>query len=577
MRSETKRVIKFGLLGGSVVIYLAAVGMIWRFDSIPVITGVIQVSVLLMFIVFGLVGRISSDESSKDRLSLIRRGALAGALAGATVGLFSLTLEVMISGLGIDVREMFVSLGPETQRVLALGASPYVGAVLITLAGGIFGVVGTALRFLSGTPSKLVNTALVSTAVVALVAATLKPMLSNLRIPTRTLFTSDRLTVIGAVIVAVIAVLIRWGMIRFSMNRAATEHPQLLGRFDAKKVSMGIWIAALLVIPWLIGTFGADVLTTVGIYVLLGLGLNIVVGYAGLLDLGYVAFFAVGAYSTAILTARTSFMVDANVFEPAAAGFTNFWVALPVTVALAVLIGLAIGAPVLRLRGDYLAIVTLGFGEIIQTLVKSDWLKDVFGGSQGITSVSSLPFPRVGRIGGADVRIIYYFVLLAVVLCYVVVSRLKESRVGRAWAAMREDEDVAEGMGVSVIKYKLLAFATGAAIGCLGGAFFAAKVSVANADSFTLLVSINVLAVVVLGGMGSARGVILGSMVLVGLPEILREFGEYRLHIYGAILVAIMILRPEGLLPDVRRAMELRGDLHEPEKSLLSASATEGV
>jgi branched-chain amino acid transport system permease protein len=331
---------------------------------------------------------------------------------------------------------------------------------------------------------------------------------------------------------------------------------------------------AVLAAPWIGKQFVADVLGTVGLYILLGLGLNIVVGYAGLLDLGYVAFFAVGAYTVALLTARSSSMVGATIFDLAPEPLTNFWVALPITLIVAVVIGILIGAPVLRLRGDYLAIVTLGFGEIIRVLILSDWLKPIFGGPQGITEVADVP------AFGADTndpRVLYYLIIAFALISLFIAGRLKNSRVGRAWAAMREDEDIAEGMGVSVIKYKLLAFAMGAAVGCLGGAFFPAKLGVANPGSFTLLVSINVLAVVVLGGMGSIPGVIVGAAILVGLPELLREFGEYRLHIYGAILVMIMILKPEGLIPDKRRALELHAE--EPHESVgpLSAAATPGV
>jgi branched-chain amino acid transport system permease protein len=274
------------------------------------------------------------------------------------------------------------------------------------------------------------------------------------------------------------------------------------------------------------------------------------------------------------MTARSSSFVNATVIDLAERPLTNFWAALPVTVLVAVVIGILIGAPVLRLRGDYLAIVTLGFGEIIRVLILSDWLKPIFGGPQGVTEVADVPFFGVDT---NDPRNLYYLILAFALIAYFIATRLKDSRIGRAWAAMREDEDVAEGMGVSVIKYKLLAFAMGAAVGCLGGAFFPAKLGVANPGSFTLLVSINVLAVVVLGGMGSIRGVIVGSAVLVGLPELLREFGEFRLHIYGAILIAIMILKPEGLLPDKRRAMELHlAELHES-PGPLTAAATPGI
>jgi branched-chain amino acid transport system permease protein len=223
-----------------------------------------------------------------------------------------------------------------------------------------------------------------------------------------------------------------------------------------------------------------------------------------------------------------------------------------------VVLGVAIGAPVLRLRGDYLAIVTLGFGEIIRTLVLSDWLSPWLGGAQGLTAVPAAP---PARFELRDPENLYYLVVAFCLLCAFISYRLQDSRVGRAWIAMREDEQIAEATGISVIKYKLLAFAMGAGIGCLGGAFFAVQLSSVFPNSFTLLVSINVLAIVILGGMGSIPGVVVGAFVLVGLPELLREFAEYRLLIYGAILMVIMILKPEGLIPSSRRQLEL----HEEE------------
>jgi branched-chain amino acid transport system permease protein len=209
---------------------------------------------------------------------------------------------------------------------------------------------------------------------------------------------------------------------------------------------------------------------------------------------------------------------------------------------------------VLRLRGDYLAIVTLGFGEIIRVLVASDWLRPWLGGAQGIIAPSDIPPASLELRKPAN---LYFLILAAVLLAAFISYRLVDSRVGRAWAAMREDESVAEAMGISVIKYKLLAFAIGAGIASLGGAFFAAKIGSVFPNSFKLIVSINVLAVIILGGMGSIPGVIVGAIVLVGLPELLREFAEYRLLFYGAILVAIMIYKPEGLVPNKRRVREL--------------------
>ena len=336
-----------------------------------------------------------------------------------------------------------------------------------------------------------------------------------------------------------------------------------------------------LILPPIAGPFISDVLGTVGLYILLGLGLNIVVGYAGLLDLGYVAFFAVGAYAMAIFTSRASFLVvetggGVQNLNYAEQGWTtNFWFALPLVVIIAVISGVLIGAPVLRLRGDYLAIVTLGFGEIIRTLVLSDWLAKWLGGAQGIIQIPAIRPPEALNL--RDPERIYYVIFIFALVAAWISFRLVESRVGRAWAAMREDESVAEAMGISVIKYKLLAFAMGAGIGCLGGTFFAAKIGSIFPNSFHLLVSINVLAVIVLGGMGSIPGVVVGALVLVGLPELLREFAEYRLLLYGAILVAIMIYKPEGLIPNRRRLQELHVQESEEDQYERGGPAPEPV
>jgi branched-chain amino acid transport system permease protein len=275
-----------------------------------------------------------------------------------------------------------------------------------------------------------------------------------------------------------------------------------------------------------------------------------------------VAFYAVGAYAVAVLTSTASFLVTSEEVRFAESPFTNFWVALPITIVVAVVIGILIGAPVLRLRGDYLAIVTLGFGEIVRTLVLSDWLSPWLGGAQGIIQVPDIP-PEAAEFG--EPERLYYLILVFCALAAYVLYRLAGSRVGRAWAAMREDESVAEAMGISVIRYKLLAFAMGAAVGCLGGGFFASQVGSIFPATFSLLVSINVLAILVLGGMGSISGVVVGSFVLVGLPDLLREFAEFRLLIFGTVLVAIMILKPEGILPNVRRRRELHVEQPEEE------------
>jgi branched-chain amino acid transport system permease protein len=495
-------------------------------------------------------------------------------VAGATVGVFSLVVNFLTETLGWNVRNMFTSINDALLEFFTFGRSPVVGALLMVVFGLVAGLVSGSLHLMSTTNRKVVVMGLIASVFGALGAPLFKVMLDGLNIPNRWLFERDGLTLVGAITLFVVFAAARMGSLRVGGPRQALLKVPGTTEKNLRWVITALALFGIAILPWIVNDFVSDVLGFVGLYILLGLGLNIVVGFAGLLDLGYVAFYAVGAYSVALLTARSSVLVGGAVTSPAAAGYTNFWVAIPITIVIGVLIGIAIGAPVLRLRGDYLAIVTLGFGEIIRTLVLSDWLKSTFGGPQGLTEVTSVPFFGLNT---RDPQILYYLIYAFAGFALFISYRLKTSRVGRAWAAMREDEDIAEGMGVSVIKYKLLAFATGAAVGSLGGAFFAAKLSVANPGSFTLLVSINVLAVVVLGGIGSIPGVVVGSLVLVGLPELLREFGEFRLHIYGAILIAIMILKPEGLIPDKRRALELHQDDHQPEKSVLSAAALEGV
>lgn len=576
MSEAAKRSIRQGLIGGAIVIYLAAVGMLVVFDARAIITGVVNFATVLVLVTYGGFGYLAGrpGKNREPAQPPLVAGALTGAVAGATVGIFNLLIYFLVDSVGWDVRSMWTNMTSTLLDLLALGQSPILGAILMVVVGLVAGLAAGSLHLASNTNRKVIVMGLMAVVFGALGAPLFKVMLDGLNIPNRWLFERDGLTVLGAIVLFLVFAVSRFGSIRVGGPRAALLKVPGTTERNVRWVITALALFLMAVLPWIVNDFVSDVLGFVGLYILLGLGLNIVVGFAGLLDLGYVAFYAVGAYSVAILTARSSYLVGGTSSAPAATAYTNFWWALPITIILAVAIGVAIGAPVLRLRGDYLAIVTLGFGEIIRTLVLSDWLKGTFGGPQGLTRVDAIP---LFGLDTRDPQILYYLIFAFAGFALFISYRLKSSRVGRAWAAMREDEDIAEGMGVSVIKYKLLAFATGAAVGSLGGAFFAAKLSVSNPGSFTLLVSINVLAVVVLGGIGSIPGVVVGSLVLVGLPELLREFGEFRLHIYGAILVAIMILKPEGLIPDKRRALELHSGDHQPEKGMLSAAATEGV
>lgn len=542
--------LKPGFVGGIVVVYLSAIGMVERFQDRNVITGLVGLGVVLMLVAFAITSYTAARKSDSSLLT----GVAVGFISGAFVAIVTMGFEGLINA-GLDVRGMFVSITPGLLETLEFGLNPVVGAFMMVVASTAVGAVSGVLVGLEYHLRSAVVFAIGITLLMSLGEPILRVTLGNLQIPTGWLYELGGLTIAGTIIVLALAFGLRWWwMSRADTRREAAAQMPEATRRTWGRASLMAAIVALVALPWIVGPFVSDVLGTVGLYVLLGLGLNIVVGYAGLLDLGYVAFFAVGAYAAAIFTSPASFLVTEEGQQFAEAGFTNLWVALPFVVIIAVVIGAAIGAPVLRLRGDYLAIVTLGFGEIIRTLVLSDWLSPYLGGAQGLTRVPAAP---PSSFDLRNPQHIYYLILAFSLIAAYISYRLVDSRVGRAWAAMREDEDVAEAMGISVVRYKLLAFAMGAGVGSLGGVFFAAKIGSIFPNSFGLQVSINVLAVIILGGIGSIPGVIVGAAALVGLPELLREFGEFRLLIYGAILIAIMIFRPEGLLPNKRRQREL--------------------
>ena len=300
-----------------------------------------------------------------------------------------------------------------------------------------------------------------------------------------------------------------------------------------------------LAFPFVFSFYQTNIMITALIYVMLGLGLNIVVGLAGLLDLGYVAFYAVGAYSYALLNYHFGL---------------GFWTSLGIGGGLAAMFGIILGFPVLRLRGDYLAIVTLGFGEIIR-LILENWNEFSFGPS-GIANI-----PRPGFFGiDLDIEqstIYIYFLMIAMTLFTIlVVNRLQDSRIGRAWIALREDEVACQAMGIDKRKTKLMAFALGATWAGFAGVVFAAKTTFINPASFTIWESINVLCIVVLGGMGSIVGVIVGAFVLILLPEYLRFLSEYRMLAFGTVLVMMMVFRPGGIVETVRRTYQYKETDH---------------
>ncbi|GII87581.1 branched-chain amino acid ABC transporter permease [Sphaerisporangium siamense] len=305
------------------------------------------------------------------------------------------------------------------------------------------------------------------------------------------------------------------------------RHGTPLGRavtrlFDDKWAgAAGLAVAVLA--PFVIATpYALSVMTSAAIFVMLASGLNIVVGFCGLLDLGYVAFYAVGAYTSGVLATRLDLPL---------------WATVPVVVVVTALAGVVIGAPTLRLRSDYLAIVTLGFGEIIRITANN---LEITGGPSGIYGIPGLTSSPV---------VFYYITVAVVALAVAGASRLGRSRLGRAWRFVREDEDAAEAMGVHTYRVKLAAYIAGAVWGGLAGVLFAAQVSAISPGSFTFLSSALVLMAVVLGGMGSSPGVVIGAVVISVLPEVLRDFADYRFFLFGVLLIVVMLLRPQGLWP----------------------------
>jgi len=324
-----------------------------------------------------------------------------------------------------------------------------------------------------------------------------------------------------------------------------------------RRVMMGIsFIGFFYALPFLnnplINTPGSDFQSVlfypVGMYVLMAIGLNIVVGKSGLLDLGYVAFFAIGAYTMAILGTKTSL---------------NFWEILPIGVALAMLSGVLLGTPTLRLRGDYLAIVTLGFGEIVRIVAVNT---DAIGGSRGIAGIPTPPDFFNAKFTILDPKPYYWMLLTFTLLIIWAVRRMAARRPGRAWDAIRQDDDVAQLMGIDTRKYKVWAFVLGAAVAGVGGGIYASQILSIVPDQFSLNISILILACVVFGGIGNLWGVILGAILLAFTPERIRFLSQPRILVFGIALVVMMNLRPDGILPKKKRE-HLEPDWHTVEES----------
>jgi branched-chain amino acid transport system permease protein len=498
---------------------------------------------LALVLVFGITYGISARRPS-DNLPI--RLALGGGMGLAS----GLILSLIANGGGLEPGGLLRGVGT-VPRILSASTGGSILPLMIIL--GVVGVIGALLA--SAAPS-------IHAGAIYLIGTVLLLGVLNWQ---------GTMTYLAAALTIVILAVMFWFVPSLNQRSQARftdldREQQQLTRY----LIIAVTLVVMIVAPTFLGQYITSILDLVGLYIIMGIGLNIVVGYAGLLDLGYVAFFALGAYTIGILTTPSLLTcggvapndIPIKDIQTVCTGVMTFWQAWPFAILVAGLAGVLLGIPVLRLRGDYLAIVTLGFGEIIRLIVLSNEFKPLFGAAQGI---SNIPGPVVDltalnpawkfELGNA--LNIYYVILAGVLITAFIAIRLAGSRLGRAWRSMRADEDVAQAMGINLVRTKLLAFAIGAAFAGMGGAIFGSWLKGIFPNSFTLAVSINVLSLIIIGGLGSIPGVVLGALMLLGLPEILRELQDYRLLAFGLLLVATMLLKPDGLIPPpIRRLSE---------------------
>jgi len=455
---DLRKTARLGLIAGIVILSVSAIGMVETFDERDIITDIFTLGQLLLFGAPLIAGYLVWDK--KEEVSngvVLLRGAIAGFLSALPViGLIFVTL------LWEDIRDSLVNVSPALIEILTFGQGPVVGSLILLVVMTALGVVGAAFHVLPEKVKKPLFTGVMWVLAVGMLSEILllilRPYMA--RDIQKMVFGSKGIMLQTAVVVFIIAVVfdIWWNA------RGHKTYQKTVVRLDdtqkkrLKRLNIGLGIIFVLILPFIVGTYLTEVLDIVGTFVLMGLGLNIVVGFAGLLDLGYVAFFAIGAYTMGLLTSQGDLGMG-----------INFWIALPFCVIAATLAGVILGVPVLGMRGDYLAIVTLGFGEIIRVLVVSDLLKGFIGGAQGILQIGK---PEIISFVFVQPEHYYYLIIASCLLAIFVTWRLRDARIGRQWMALREDEDVAEAMGIKLINTKLMAFAIGAAFSGLAGAIF---------------------------------------------------------------------------------------------------------
>ena len=532
-----------GLTAGATLVYLGFVGILTMFAERWIIADRLNLAQTTMVVAAVLAGMLAVRRSKSRNVGVvIAQGACAGLLAGLCVTLLALCIH------WFDWRRVFIALKKNLLDVLLFEQSLASGIGILVVGGALAGIIG-ALMFIA--PPR-VQRPLVTGVMWAFFAGLFQELIQLmmqyefLMKPRALFFNWDGLLLRGFVIVFVIAAVVRavWDVFKERTEASLGD----LGP-AGRRVVLGVKILCALIIiigfPAFAGNFIGQVLMLVGLYVLMGMGLNLELGLAGLLDLGFVAFFAVGAYTTALLTSHADI----------AFAQLSYWQVLPIAVILSVCVGVLFGIPVLKVRGDYLAVATLGLGEIVRVLVLSDFAAPMLGGAQGVLSI---PRPWIGSIELDDPIDLFYLTLACAAIAAYFAWRLENSRLGRAWTAIRDDEDVAQALGINLVNVKLLAYGLGAAFAGVAGSIFAIMLSSIFPHSFQLLISINVLALLIVGGMGSIPGVVVGAAALIGLPELLREFGEYRFLFYGLTIVIMMRVKPEGLWPSAAKRRERR-------------------
>ncbi len=554
--------VKAGLLGGAVTIFICLVGMTEIFSKRDVIEKVLtlgQFVLLATIIAAGFVAARRTFDLSGRREPVI--GLTAGLVAGLVAGLI-LGLLVFL-GYHVNLRAIFLNASTPLYNLLTFDkGEAYIWPLPLIGAGA--GLIGALILLIPDMYRRPLTRATLVTFFMALFSGLFRVVMINQKggvaKAAKYLFGQTGLTVEGVLIffITVVVIAFLWNFRGKAVQARFSRLPKK-GQLSLRVLALLLVLYVAIVLPTVSGPFIAQVIVTVALFILMGLGLNITLGFAGLLDLGFVAFYAIGAYTVGLLTS----------YGPFGLQHVSFWVAVPIAVLVAMLAGAVLGLPVLGVRGDYLAIATLGFGEIVRLLAGSDFLAKYFGGPQGIIGIQKpcigtleafvkVDVPRAcNGIELGTVQTIYYVAIISALLIAFVAWRLRESRLGRAWMAIREDEDVAEALGINLIQTKLLAYILGAAFAGLGGAIFATLIGSIFASSMQLLVSINVVALIVVGGMGSIPGVIVGAIALIGLPELLREVSEFRFLFYGATLIIMMLARPEGLWPSQATKREL--------------------